>query len=313
MKSFKKFFLENIEEQLDENIGGLFKDASEWESSAKARGLVVKPATHPSGEATKYQIAKDKEGNNRGHFDHGIKSGKLKEEVELEEKLAWSHKTYADYVAHNKAKGLQVIPKDLWHNLKKNPNQPSMKKEEVNLDEEHSTWMVHVHKPVNKLKQGKTVMVKARNQAEAIHKGAIKHGDESARHGDFLRAEKLKEEVNLDEELEFTKRVHGSGPDVHDIFHKGKFVGSIGKHFPRNGRPEGYHVLQYTSGREPKGSRGITRHERINSHDDAKKLVAKHFNIQEETELDEVKKPKPGHNAAVMAKNISKVLAAIKK
>ena len=146
-------------------------------------------------------------------------------EVELEEKLAWSHKTYADYVAHNKAKGLQVIPKDLWHNLKKNPNQPSIKKEKTDLDEEHSTWMVHVHKPVNKLKQGKTVMVKARNSAEAIRKGAIKHGDESARHGDFLRAEKLKEE----------------------------------------------------------------------------------------TELDEAKKPKPGHNAAVMAKNISKVLAAIKK
>ncbi len=68
--------------EIEENIGGLFKDASEWESSAKARGLVVKSMTHPSGEATKYQIAKDKQGNNRGHFDHGTKSGRLKEEVE---------------------------------------------------------------------------------------------------------------------------------------------------------------------------------------------------------------------------------------
>jgi hypothetical protein len=33
----------------------------------------------------------------------------------------------------------------------------------------------------------------------------------------------------------------------------------------------------------------------------------------EETELDEAKKPKPGHNAMVMAKNISKVLSAVKK
>lgn len=72
---------------IDENIGGLFKNASEWESSAKARGLVVKSMTHPSGEATKYQIAKDKQGNNRGHFDHGTKSGRLKEEVNLDEAL----------------------------------------------------------------------------------------------------------------------------------------------------------------------------------------------------------------------------------
>ena len=70
---------------IDENIGGLFKNASEWESSAKARGLVVKSMTHPSGETTKYQIAKDKQGNNRGHFDHGTKSGRLKEEADLDE------------------------------------------------------------------------------------------------------------------------------------------------------------------------------------------------------------------------------------
>lgn len=78
----------NEEVELDENVGGLFKNASEWEHSAKARGLVVKSMTHPSGETTKYQIAKDKEGNNRGHFDHGTKSGRLKEEVELDEAVA---------------------------------------------------------------------------------------------------------------------------------------------------------------------------------------------------------------------------------
>jgi hypothetical protein len=75
------------------------------------------------------------------------KSIEKNESVELEEKLAWSHKTYDDYVAHNKAKGLQVIPKDLWHNLKKNPNQPSMKKEEtehldevVQVDKKNYSW-----------------------------------------------------------------------------------------------------------------------------------------------------------------------------
>jgi hypothetical protein len=81
MKSFKQF----VESEIYENIGGLFKNASEWESSAKSRGLVVKSMTHPSGEATKYQIAKDKQGNNRGHFDHGTKSGRLKEEADLDE------------------------------------------------------------------------------------------------------------------------------------------------------------------------------------------------------------------------------------
>jgi len=86
--------MESVE--LDENIAGLFKDASEWEKSAKARGLVVKPATHPSGETTKYHIAKDKQGNNRGHFDHGTKTGRLKEEVELDEV---SSSTLSSYIS----------------------------------------------------------------------------------------------------------------------------------------------------------------------------------------------------------------------
>lgn len=54
------------------------------------------------------------------------KKGYVIEEVEqFDEQVAWSHKTYDDYVAHNKAKGLQVIPKDLWTRLKKNPDVPS--------------------------------------------------------------------------------------------------------------------------------------------------------------------------------------------
>ena len=69
------------------NFGGQFKDSSEWENAAKKRGLVVKLSTHPSGEVIKYQIAKDKSGNNRGHFDHGTKSGRLTEEADIDEAL----------------------------------------------------------------------------------------------------------------------------------------------------------------------------------------------------------------------------------
>jgi hypothetical protein len=75
----------------------------------------------------------------------------------------------------------------------------ALRKEEADL-EEATDWIVHVHKPVNKLKAGQFVKVKARNQAEAIRKGAAKHGDDSARHGDFLRAKKMNEETEeLDE------------------------------------------------------------------------------------------------------------------
>jgi hypothetical protein len=54
------------------------------------------------------------------------KSIEKNEEVEqFDEQVAWSHKTYDDYIAHNKSKGLQVIPKDLWTRLRKNPDVPS--------------------------------------------------------------------------------------------------------------------------------------------------------------------------------------------
>ena len=91
--------LEKVSEEaaINENIAGKFKDASEWEKAAKSRGLFVKSMTHPSGETTKYQIAKDKEGNNRGHFDHGTKSGHLKEEIEqLDEISAELKKRYVE-------------------------------------------------------------------------------------------------------------------------------------------------------------------------------------------------------------------------
>lgn len=47
--------------------------------------------------------------------------------------------------------------------------------------------------------------------------------------------------------------------------------------------------------------------------DSDKKTSVPYSHFAEEVDLDEAKKPKPGHNASVMAKNISKVLAAVKK
>jgi hypothetical protein len=86
-------------DQIDENFGGQFKDSSEWENAAKKRGLVVKLSTHPSGEVIKYQIAKDKSGNNRGHFDHGTKSGRLTEESKQIDELKHSGGVLNNYLS----------------------------------------------------------------------------------------------------------------------------------------------------------------------------------------------------------------------
>jgi len=85
------------------------------------------------------------------------------------------------------------------------------------------------------------------------------------------------EKVDHDENLQFRDQSFKDGSTVTDIFYKGKFVGSIGKHRPRDGRPEGYYLIQYRPHSIPKGSGNIHRHERIDSRDEAKKLVAKHF------------------------------------
>lgn len=55
-----------------------------WKRVAKSRGWVVKPMAHPtSGESGSYYIAKDAEGNNKGHFDASglpsVRQGILKE------------------------------------------------------------------------------------------------------------------------------------------------------------------------------------------------------------------------------------------
>lgn len=102
-------------------------------------------------------------------------------------------------------------------------------------------------------------------------------------------------EENHNENLQFQDRRYRDGNTITDIFYKGKFVGSIGKHQPRDGRPEGYYLIQYRPHSIPSGSGNIHRHERINSRDDAKKLVATHFN--EEMDLEEVSQAL-GHKTA---------------
>jgi hypothetical protein len=168
---------------------------------------------------------------------------------ELEEKVAWSHKSYDDYVAHNKAKGLQVIPKDLWHNLKKNPNQPSMKKEAAELDHEDLNSIAKDHDYASK--KHRTAYAETRSIA-----GARNHEVAYNRHVDAAKAHR---------EAANDKSKHSS-----------------------------------------------EKLEKMSNHAwDATDHIRKYFD--EEVELEEVKKPKPGHNASVMAKNISKVLSAVKK
>lgn len=87
------------------NFGGQFKDSSEWENAAKKRGLVVKLSTHPSGEVIKYQIAKDKSGNNRGHFDHGTKSGRLTEESKQIDEIS-KKQVYEEHMSEKDAESL---------------------------------------------------------------------------------------------------------------------------------------------------------------------------------------------------------------
>jgi hypothetical protein len=61
------------------------KDLGTWKTNAKSRGLTVRNAVHPeTGEGDIYFTAKDKQGNNRGHFDITKKMGVLGEGMDLD-------------------------------------------------------------------------------------------------------------------------------------------------------------------------------------------------------------------------------------
>jgi hypothetical protein len=65
-------------------------------------------------------------------------------------------------------------------------------------------WRVTVIKPINKLKKGRSVVVKARNAAEALKKGAKNMGDPMANQSGYLDAVKDKKE-SVSEAKEFDR------------------------------------------------------------------------------------------------------------
>lgn len=70
----------DVVEQLlgEETPSQTFKDFSSWKTNAEHRGLTVRTGTHPDdGSVNSYSTAKDREGNERGHFDHKVKTGVL--------------------------------------------------------------------------------------------------------------------------------------------------------------------------------------------------------------------------------------------
>ena len=72
-------------------------------------------------------------------------------------------------------------------------------KEEVELDEAMDTWKVTVVKPVNKLKKGQSVSVKANNISQALKKSAKAFGDSNLVAVPSTHFDVQKEEVELDE------------------------------------------------------------------------------------------------------------------
>lgn len=140
-------FIPSYETSIKEKIKEL-EAAKKIMSSTKELKEQIKVVSHSitesfkTGDKVTYQKSKKERGNavissastaKKNHFyikteKEGtimVPAGELElaEAYDLSEKLAWSHNTYDDYVAYNKKKGLQVIPKDLWASLKKNPYQ----------------------------------------------------------------------------------------------------------------------------------------------------------------------------------------------
>lgn len=75
----------------------------------------------------------------------------------------------------------------------------SMFTSEETVEENFSTWTIVVDKPINKLKKGQKVTVKARGSAEAMKKAAKELGDPMANRAPHLKV-LSKEEVEGDAE-----------------------------------------------------------------------------------------------------------------
>ena len=97
-----------------------------------------------------------------------------------------------------------------------------------------------------------------------------------------------KEEAEqLDEGLDFQNKTSRSGASTTHIYHNGKHLGTIAKHFTKS-NPNGSYRIQYNSDTIPAGSKGLHAHEGLPSQDAAKKLVSKHVNesVEQIDELD---------------------------
>jgi hypothetical protein len=66
--------MKSFQEYLEENQ--VYSDHMTWETNAKSQGWDVKKMPHPSGVGHHF-VARDKEGNHRGHYDPHKQSGKL--------------------------------------------------------------------------------------------------------------------------------------------------------------------------------------------------------------------------------------------
>jgi len=94
-------------------------------------------------------------------------------------------------------------------------------KEEVELDEAMDTWKVTVVKPVNKLKKGQSVSVKANNVSQALKKSAKAFGDSNLVAVPSTHFDVQKEEVELDEKYDlYHKDFSGAMKHAYDYAKK---------------------------------------------------------------------------------------------
>jgi len=106
----------------------------------------------------------------------------------------------------NKLSGTHEKMKSLYANISHDEM-----KEEVELEEAMATWKVTVVKPVNKLKKGDSVSVKANNIPQALKKSAKAFGDSNLVAVPSTHFDVQKEEVELEE---------GKSSTGYELYHK---------------------------------------------------------------------------------------------
>ena len=121
----------------------------------------------------------------------------IKEEVELEEKLKVSDGLGAWIDDFKKSDAPQFAGKS--DEEKKNMAIAAFTDAGGKLDEAMANWKVTVVKPVNKLKKGDSVSVKANNIPQALKKSAKAFGDSGLTAAPSTHFDVQKEEVELDE------------------------------------------------------------------------------------------------------------------